>query len=109
MRCFFPAPLAIDGDTEVVVALRNALDGEEIDLLDDVLSLFGPFNPLARLLAARAEALLGRAAADLAALRNALLDDVEKQNRGQAVELSRLGERLENLERAGRRQRQAAP
>ncbi|HJP20527.1 MAG: SCP2 sterol-binding domain-containing protein [Alphaproteobacteria bacterium] len=106
---FFSRALVIDGDTEVVVALRNALDGEEIDLLDDVLSLFGPFNPLARLLAARAEALLGRAAADLAALRNALLDDVERRGRGQAAELSRLGERLEHLERAARQRKRAAP
>ncbi len=105
---FFSRALVVDGDTEVVVALRNALDGEEIDLLDDVLSLFGPFNPLARLLAARAETLLERAAADLAALRGALLNDVERQNRGQAAELSRLGERLQHLERAGRQRKRAA-
>ncbi len=106
---FFSRALVIDGDTEAVVALRNALDGEEIDLLDDILSLFGPFNPLARLLAARAEALLGRAAADLAALRGALLADVEKQNRGQAAELSRLGQRLEHLERKGPQRKRPAP
>ena len=106
---FFSRALVIEGNTEVVVALRNALDGEEIDLLDDVLSLFGPFNPLARLLAARAEALLGRAAADLASLRGALLDDIEKQNRGQAAELSKLGQRLEHLERARRPRKQVAP
>jgi hypothetical protein len=106
---FFSRALVIEGNTEVVVALRNALDGEEIDLLDDVLSLFGPFNPLARLLAGRAEALLGRAAADLASLRGALLDDIEKQNRGQAAELSKLGQRLEHLERARRPRKQVAP
>jgi hypothetical protein len=106
---FFSRALVIDGDTEAVVALRNALDGEEIDLLDDILSLFGPCKPLARLLAARAEALLGRAAADLAALRGALLADVEKQNRGQAAELSRLGQRLEHLERKGPQRKRPAP
>jgi predicted lipid carrier protein YhbT len=106
---FFSRALVIDGDTEVVVVLRNALDGEDIDLLDDILSLFGPFNPLARLLAARAEDLLGRAAADLAALRGALLDDVERASRGQAAELSRLGQRLEHLERKGPQRKRPAP
>ena len=31
------------GDTSVIVALRNTLDREEINVLDDVMSFFGPF------------------------------------------------------------------
>ncbi len=42
-KLFFTRDLEISGNTAVVVALRNTLDREEIDLLDDVSALFGPF------------------------------------------------------------------
>ena len=41
----------IDGDTEAVVALRNALESAEIELAQDLLAPLGPLSrPLARLL-----------------------------------------------------------
>ena len=43
-KLFFSREIEISGDTEVVVALRNTLDREEINLLDDVTSLLGPFS-----------------------------------------------------------------
>lgn len=46
---FFSRQLLIEGDTEVVVALRNAIDGAGIDLLDDLTSTLGPLaNPVRR-------------------------------------------------------------
>jgi predicted lipid carrier protein YhbT len=42
-KLFFSRDIEITGNTEVVVALRNTLDREEIDLLDDIASLLGPF------------------------------------------------------------------
>ncbi len=39
---FFSRRLRIEGDIEAIVGLRNAVDGEEINLLDDLLSLLGP-------------------------------------------------------------------
>ncbi len=47
-KLFFSRDIEISGDTAVVVALRNTLDREEINLLDDVTSLFGPFKTPAR-------------------------------------------------------------
>ncbi len=45
---FFSRDLVIEGETEAVVALRNALDGEEIDLVRDMLSPLGPLaGPIA--------------------------------------------------------------
>ena len=46
-KLFFSRDIEISGKTDVVVALRNTLDREEIDLLEDVASLFGPFKVLA--------------------------------------------------------------
>lgn len=46
---FFSRDLEITGDTAVIVALRNTLDREEINLMDDVTSLCGPFAKPARI------------------------------------------------------------
>ncbi len=40
---FFSRAIEITGDTSMVVALRNTLDREEINLLEDVTTLCGPF------------------------------------------------------------------
>lgn len=46
---FFSRDLEISGDTEAVLALRNALDDSELDLPTDLSSLAGPFRvPLRR-------------------------------------------------------------
>lgn len=56
---FFSRDLIVEGDMEVVVALRNAVDDAGIDLIADATSALGPF-------AAPAER-LGRSASGLAA------------------------------------------
>ncbi len=54
---FFTRGLVITGDTSAIVALRNTLDREEIDLFADITGLFGPLaKPVGRALTA-----LGRA------------------------------------------------
>ncbi len=47
-KLFFSREIDITGKAETVVALRNTLDREEIDLLDDIVSFFGPFKRPAR-------------------------------------------------------------
>jgi predicted lipid carrier protein YhbT len=49
---FFQRRIRIDGETEAVLLLRNALDGAEIDLVGDV---FPPLRPLASPLRALVE------------------------------------------------------
>ncbi|MDO5631361.1 MAG: SCP2 sterol-binding domain-containing protein [Paracoccus sp. (in: a-proteobacteria)] len=47
---FFSRDLTIEGDTEAVLALRNALDDAELDLTEELAQLSGPFaQPLRRL------------------------------------------------------------
>jgi predicted lipid carrier protein YhbT len=41
---FFARRLKITGNTETVVALRNTLDREEIDLRDEICAALGPFG-----------------------------------------------------------------
>lgn len=40
---FFSGDIRIEGDVEAVVALRNALDGEGLDLMREFVSPLGPF------------------------------------------------------------------
>ena len=50
---FFTRGLVITGDTAAIVALRNTLDREEIDLFADITGMFGPFaKPVGRALTA---------------------------------------------------------
>jgi O2-independent ubiquinone biosynthesis accessory factor UbiT len=48
-RLFFSRDIQVTGDTSIIVALRNTLDRENIDLLEDATSLCGPFAGLAQL------------------------------------------------------------
>jgi predicted lipid carrier protein YhbT len=54
---FFSRDLSVEGDVEAVVALRNAIDGEALNVLQDAVAPLGPF-------AAPAER-IGRGAIDL--------------------------------------------
>ena len=45
---FFTRELAVSGDTAAVVTLRNILDRETINVLDEASSLFGPLKRMAR-------------------------------------------------------------
>src|SRR5574337_342212 len=56
---FFSRDLVIEGDTEAVLALRNAIDNEEIDLVREAAALLGPFESIA----ARPTRLVARLAA----------------------------------------------
>jgi predicted lipid carrier protein YhbT len=56
---FFSRDLVIEGDTEAVLALRNAIDNEEIDLAKEAAELFGPLAFLASAPARRMASLLG--------------------------------------------------
>jgi predicted lipid carrier protein YhbT len=45
---FFSREITIEGDTNAMLAMRNALDAAEINLAWEIANLFGPFNPAAR-------------------------------------------------------------
>lgn len=83
---FFSRDLAIEGDTAVVVALRNAVDGEDIDLAADLAAALGPF---ARLLAPARQAAT-RLHDDLAELHGLLLSPATRRLEGVERRLARL-------------------
>jgi predicted lipid carrier protein YhbT len=92
---FFSRVLAVEGDVEVVLALRNAIDGENVDLLSDLTSPFGfaaqAVQRAVRLPMAAAVAL----ARDATLLQSALLAPLSSRLRQQDGALQRMHDRLE--------------
>lgn len=95
---FFSRELSISGDTEAVVALRNAVDGAGIDFIGDLLSYLGPL----RQPASRAVGFLGEVAvrfeADLALVRDAAIAPSQRRVDAQAARIRELEERIATLE-----------
>ncbi len=56
---FFSRDLSIEGDTGAVVALRNAIDNEELDLVRETTAIFGPLARLADAPAQKLAAAIG--------------------------------------------------
>jgi len=107
---FFSRDLAIEGDTEAVVALRNAIDDAEIDLVADLASILGPLAGPARLAINGAAALAARATRDLETLRDALIAPAMRSADAQAAELRELERRMAGAGAArGRTRRTGGP
>lgn len=103
---FFSRQLVFQGDTEVVVALRNAVDGAGIDFAADVAALLGPLAwPLSR--AARlGGALLARLARDMEMVRSSLIGPALRDAKSQSARLNALEAEIATLRR-GLRQRES--
>ncbi len=91
---FFSRELTIEGDTEAVVALRNAVDGAEINVVADVLSVLGPLAGPAHGAVGIAGALFARAARDLETLRASVIAPALRQGEAQAAALRDLDEKV---------------
>lgn len=72
---FFTRDISIQGDTGLVVALRNAIDDSEIDLVSDLCAPAGPLAPIARRVVHRAIKDVLRLGRGLDMLRSALFPD----------------------------------
>lgn len=100
---FFSRDLVIEGDTGAVVALRNAVDGAEINLIEDVLAMLGPLSRPARVVARGVGTLFERAARDLDTLRAAALAPAMRRVEAQAGAIHDLDEKVNQLSRRLRR------
>ncbi len=100
---FFSRELAIEGDTEVVVALRNAIDGAGIDLLEDLTSALGPFARPARRLAGGAFSLFGTLRDTVETVRRAMIAPAIATATIRDARLAELEEEVAALRKAVRR------
>lgn len=106
---FFSRELAIEGETEAVLALRNAVDDAEIDLAADLLFPLGPLAGPVRHLVQGAAAVLAHVAKDLETVRAAAIAPAIRRSEALAVGLHGLEERVGGLYRQGARTREARP
>jgi predicted lipid carrier protein YhbT len=100
---FFSRQLVIEGDTEVVVALRNAIDGAGIDLVADLTSVLGPLaNPARRMADAAIEA-MGHVRQNVETLRQALIAPAVQGAAARDARLAELEAEVKALRKANRR------
>ncbi|MCK5546530.1 MAG: SCP2 sterol-binding domain-containing protein [Rhodospirillaceae bacterium] len=70
---FFSREIAIEGDTEAVVALRNAVDDADINVERDILSTLGPFSGLLARLTGAGKGVFAKASRDLDLLQTSII------------------------------------
>lgn len=99
---FFTRDLTVEGDTVAVLALRNAIDGAGIDLIDEIAALLGPLGGPVRHLLVRGEALFRAATGDLETLRWAAIAPVVRQREADALRLAALERQVAALSRRRR-------
>jgi len=100
---FFSRRLVIEGDTEVVVALRNAIDGAGIDLIEDISVELGPLARPFRGLAGATLGLIDRMKADFETLRSSLIAPAVKDADSQGARIAQLEGEIKQLRKAARR------
>ena len=94
---FFSRALAIEGDMAAVVALRNAVDGADISLTEDLLRPLGPLGAPARGMLRAGGMLYRRAERDLETLRAALVAPVQRRCDSQEAQLRDLDETVASM------------
>jgi predicted lipid carrier protein YhbT len=102
---FFSRALVVEGDTEAVVALRNAVDGSEIDLFRDAMDKLGIFAGPAQRVSGIARKIYDTAMNDLDSLRRAGVAPTERRHDVVAAKIRRLEEKLDTLSQGARKRR----
>lgn len=95
----FSRDLVIEGDTEAVLALRNAVDGGNIDIKQDLASAFGPLSIMASKAADGVINLAGRAGEDMALLQDALISRITQRTEAHSAQLEDIEEQIEDIQK----------
>jgi ubiquinone biosynthesis protein UbiJ len=102
---FFSRDLAVEGDTEALLALRNAVDGEGIDLLRDFAMCLGPLAPVGVRLAGVTRVIAATLADRVGSVVASLLGPLDRDLETQARTLKAIESRLEQIEHRMARKR----
>jgi len=98
---FFSRELTVEGSTEAVVALRNAVDGAGVDVVADLLSVLGPLSKPARRIVRAAGSVGGRFARLLDVARNIATAPAARRLDVHDAKLSNMERRVATLEGRG--------
>lgn len=102
---FFSRDLTVEGDTEALLALRNAVDGECIDLLEDFVVSLGPLAPMGVRLADIGRTVVGHLAERAGTVVASLLGPLDRRMTAQTHTLDEVKARLERIEQRMARRR----
>jgi len=102
---FFSRDLTVEGDTEALLALRNAVDGEGIDLLEDFVMSLGPLAPMGVRLADIGRTFTTHLADRVGFVVASLLGPLDRRLAAQARTLDEVKVRLERIEQRMARKR----
>ena len=105
---FFSRQLVVEGDTEVVVALRNAVDGADIDIMSDLSQALGPFGGAMQCVAGAGAMLFGGLAQKMEVLRRAIAGPAQKTADAQTARINELEAEITQLRRQMRKKPVAA-
>ncbi len=100
---FFSRDLVIEGDTEAVLALRNAVDGDDINVHQDLLASFGLLAKPVDLAAQIAGRIFQRLTHDLETLSQATLAPLQRKCDAQAATIEELETTVNTLKKQARR------
>lgn len=95
---FFSRALRIEGSTEAVLALRNAMDGSTIDLLADLTDNFGPLRTPARQVWGLLQPVTRRLQKDFGIIHTSILAPLGRRIDGQTRRINTLEDRLTQAE-----------
>ena len=96
---FFSRDLLIEGDTEAILTLRNALDSADIDLRSDFLDALGPFSGPGRKAVDLATAIFRRASQDIETVSRSIRKQVDDRQQSQQTSIEKIKETVADLEK----------
>jgi predicted lipid carrier protein YhbT len=99
---FFSRRLTVSGEMELIVAIRNALDGAGIELGELLAEAFGPFRPFVRRILQDIARSHARLDADLSLLSGAVTSPLRAELARLAAELDHLRRELDEARRHSR-------
>ena len=102
---FFSRSLTVEGDTEALLTLRNAMDSDDIDLTKEILSSFGPLKPPVKSILPFGERLFERASRDMATINQAMTaplsrrcESLEQDNQALRNNISQLNQKMTKVQ-----------
>lgn len=90
----FSRDLVIEGDTEAVLALRNAVDGGDIHIKEDLASIFGPLSGFVEKAAGGVVSLIDCASNDMEMLKKAATNHLNKRAEAHSAKIEDLEEQI---------------
>jgi len=96
---FFSRDLTIEGDTEAILTLRNALDSDHIDIGEDFLSALGPLSGPGRKALDVAMAIYRRASRDLELVARSGTKSLAERQQAEQAAVARLNETVTDLKK----------